>query len=103
MGNPIYTYIDKENMDKLLYKLMEGKHNSYQVKFLRNEIDNLYRVTKYIIDDPDKANEILKKLYDKWKFIPQTNMTDNEFCYGVGDVLNAWVGLAPRIEYEEWT
>ena len=82
-------------------EIQDVKFRDKDNAFIKKERHRLSEVVSLIkIGEPSpEANELLRKIFSEHGY--DIDGKDNEFCYALGDKLNAYVGLPPLISYVE--
>lgn len=103
MGNYIgYTSdLDVDEQMNFVTALQDVKFKAKDNAFIKKNRVRLGEIAAMLAPDKDatEANALLRKLYEENGY--DSDGKDNEFCYALGDKINAFVGLPPLDNYEE--
>lgn len=93
--------LEEDKTMNFVTALQDVKFRDRDNAFIKKNRVRLSDIAAMLAPDKDatEANAMLRKLYEDNGY--DSDGKDNEFCYALGDKINAYVGLAPLNNYEE--
>ena len=96
----VYDISEEIEKQSLLVMLEDEKYKNYFNYIIKKDISELLYIKKMIEDEPQIAEERMRRFFKKWKIEPDSDR-DNWFAYDLADKLLLAAGKEPIITYEE--
>ena len=94
-----YKKTDEDSKWDFVREIQDVRFKGKDNAFIKKERHRLAEVVSLIKsgEPSTEANELLRQIFKEHNY--DIEGKDNEFCYALGDKLNAYVGLPPLISY----
>lgn len=96
----VYDISEEIEKQSLLVLLEDEKYKNFFNYIIQKDIKELYEIKNMINENPQAAEERLRRFFKKWRIEPDSDR-DNWFAYDLSDKLMLAAGKEPIIKYED--